>query len=277
MKKYFEILFLCLFLLPTLSSVKAQNKKSEDRSLSEILKLELNNCRQNTILPVILRQRQKMELTLTAADKADIQYLRNFLKPFRNKHKSKSNKKHYTGLPALKKIFSHHVDELEIAINLVEKHHEQVLQLNDEISTDRQKWTSDRSAIFEKYGKTFEVPSTKRSFWKCLGFILLDPSPQSNQSQIESRSRAAQVSLAAFPNPASSTATLSFAVPESGNILLEIVDLSGKKVKTCFDNFLEAGSQQLLVDLREVPNGTYAIVFSAGKKKESIQIVVAHE
>lgn len=51
--------------------------------------------------------------------------------------------------------------------------------------------------------------------------------------------------LANYPNPFEQSTTLSYSLPEAGNVTLEILDLSGRKVKTLVKDWQNAGNYQL--------------------------------
>lgn len=277
MKKYIPIFLVLSIAFSASNTLLAQNIKSEDMVLSDNLKSELRNYRNNTIMPVIFKQRRKLEAALSTADHAAIDDLRAFIAPYKVKRKTKMQNGGYSGLLALKHLFIRHVDELEIAISLVEKHHAKVTQLNEEISSQSKIWHQESKQIFRKYGLAYPGRYTKKSFWKCLGFLLLDPNEETTTAATKQRLVQDQLELTAFPNPASGTQTVSFVVPESGNIKIELIDLQGKAVKTFYNNFMEAGTQQLMVDLRDIPDGTYFYVYSTEKQNSSIQTIVKHQ
>jgi hypothetical protein len=62
---------------------------------------------------------------------------------------------------------------------------------------------------------------------------------------------AAAVSLRAWPNPANPQVTLTFTVPRAGRVVLDIVDLRGRRVRRVFADDMAAGVRCLVWDGRD--------------------------
>lgn len=60
-----------------------------------------------------------------------------------------------------------------------------------------------------------------------------------------------------FPNPFNPLTTIHFALEQSENIILDIHDLTGKRVKQVFSGYLEAGIHNMILDASELASGTY--------------------
>lgn len=54
-----------------------------------------------------------------------------------------------------------------------------------------------------------------------------------------------EVSLEIYPNPFAASTTVSFSLPENSRVTIGLFDLSGRKVKTLLDEYLEAGSYEI--------------------------------
>lgn len=61
------------------------------------------------------------------------------------------------------------------------------------------------------------------------------------------------------PNPFEELCQLHFSTVENHNLRLELYDLTGKRVKTCFEGNLPAGNQNLTVDGRDLSPGVYLL------------------
>jgi hypothetical protein len=60
-----------------------------------------------------------------------------------------------------------------------------------------------------------------------------------------------------YPNPFNPTTTISFAIPEAGNVTLAVFDIMGRKVADLVNSYQEAGSYSVPWDGTAVPAGVY--------------------
>lgn len=60
-----------------------------------------------------------------------------------------------------------------------------------------------------------------------------------------------------YPNPFNPTTTISFEIPESNNITIDIFDLTGAKVATVYNGRMEAGIHSMTYDASDLASGTY--------------------
>jgi hypothetical protein len=67
-------------------------------------------------------------------------------------------------------------------------------------------------------------------------------------------------------HPGRSGAKIAFdiALPLSGRVSVTTYDLSGRKIASFVDRFLEAGSYRYVRDTRRLARGSYAVRFQAG-------------
>ena len=61
----------------------------------------------------------------------------------------------------------------------------------------------------------------------------------------------------AYPNPFNPATTISFTIPEAGNVQLRVFDLSGREVATLVNGVTEAGRHSLEWNAEGLPSGTY--------------------
>jgi Zn-dependent metalloprotease len=66
-----------------------------------------------------------------------------------------------------------------------------------------------------------------------------------------------------YPNPFNPTTTISFDLPESDHIELDVFNMLGQKVRTLANDTYEAGSHKFTFDARELPSGIYMYKLSA--------------
>lgn len=68
-----------------------------------------------------------------------------------------------------------------------------------------------------------------------------------------------------YPNPFNAVTCLSYDVPVSGMVRVEVYDVLGKKVATLVDGNVNAGSFQVRWDARAMPSGIYFVSMAAGE------------
>ncbi len=68
-----------------------------------------------------------------------------------------------------------------------------------------------------------------------------------------------EVTLAVFPNPTRSTATVVLGLREAGEVRAEVYDVLGRLVATLHDQELEAGRHQLRLETAKLPSGVYLV------------------
>lgn len=83
----------------------------------------------------------------------------------------------------------------------------------------------------------------------------------------------------AYPNPFSSSTTLSYNLVNSGHVRLNVYDLIGHRVATLVDDFQNAGDHELIFNADDVNNhrladGIYVIELKSGSQDNRIKIQV---
>ncbi len=71
-----------------------------------------------------------------------------------------------------------------------------------------------------------------------------------------------------YPNPFNSSTTISYSLPQSGNIDLKVFDLQGREVTTLSQGFQRAGNYKLNFDARNISSGTYFVRMKAGNQNQ---------
>ncbi|MEM7787633.1 MAG: CotH kinase family protein [Bacteroidota bacterium] len=79
---------------------------------------------------------------------------------------------------------------------------------------------------------------------------------------------------AAYPNPASGSATVEATVARPGRLSVRLVDLLGREVATVFDAAVAAGVHRLPVDARPLPGGVYLVVMETERFRGTRRLVV---
>ncbi|HBX50973.1 MAG: hypothetical protein A2275_02530 [Bacteroidetes bacterium RIFOXYA12_FULL_35_11] len=60
-----------------------------------------------------------------------------------------------------------------------------------------------------------------------------------------------------FPNPANTNVTMNFSLASGTEICIDLIDITGKKIKTISDKFYSKGFYQLNTDISDMPAGMY--------------------
>jgi len=68
-----------------------------------------------------------------------------------------------------------------------------------------------------------------------------------------------------FPNPFNPSTTISFTLPESGNVSLEIYSPTGEEVATLVNGYMEAGIYQFNFNAKDYPSGIYVYRLNTNK------------
>jgi len=101
----------------------------------------------------------------------------------------------------------------------------------------------------------------------------------STKSSLPDNEKSLTASIECYPNPASQQAIIRFQLQESQQIIVQIYDLSGRIVKSFGSEYRISGTHELTWDLdnnhgARVSRGTYLCTLQAGKKSQSIKLVV---
>jgi hypothetical protein len=83
-------------------------------------------------------------------------------------------------------------------------------------------------------------------------------------SAVRSDNTTSSISLGApIPNPAKSEMRISYTIPKRSDIILSLVDVSGKEIQTIVNENSDGGSFEKTLDVRLLPSGSYILKLSA--------------
>jgi len=82
------------------------------------------------------------------------------------------------------------------------------------------------------------------------------------------------IKLQIYPNPVSSSAAISFSLPESEKISVKIFDLSGKMIKTLADGKMDKGMHQLTWNTENATAGIYILRLQTSSSAQTRKLVV---
>jgi hypothetical protein len=77
-----------------------------------------------------------------------------------------------------------------------------------------------------------------------------------------------------YPNPAREKTTVHFMLNSAYQVNVNLINSSGKQVKSMVDGYYEPGEHHIEVDLSGIPAGLYVYQFKTGFFKDSKQLVI---
>jgi hypothetical protein len=77
-----------------------------------------------------------------------------------------------------------------------------------------------------------------------------------------------------YPNPFNASTSISFSLPEPGDVILTVYDLLGREVETLLDDYHPAGTHQITFDASDFASGIYFYRLQAGETVESRRMVL---
>jgi hypothetical protein len=78
-----------------------------------------------------------------------------------------------------------------------------------------------------------------------------------------------------FPNPFNGATVIWYAIPEYNNVIVEVFDLSGKKIETLVDEDLPPGYHKTVFESKTYRDGVYLCRISAGNYQQVMKMVLA--
>lgn len=84
-----------------------------------------------------------------------------------------------------------------------------------------------------------------------------------------------QLTIKLSSNPASASSTLSYNLPESGDVKVSMMDNLGREVKMLQNGFVPAGSNVIPIDPSTLANGTYLIRVSSNSFTGTRKLIIA--
>jgi hypothetical protein len=77
-----------------------------------------------------------------------------------------------------------------------------------------------------------------------------------------------------YPNPFNSSTTISYAIPENGEVILEIYNSLGQKIATLLSAYLTAGYYQFAFNVQNLPSGIYFYHMQVGPFQDIKKMLV---
>jgi len=76
------------------------------------------------------------------------------------------------------------------------------------------------------------------------------------------------------PNPANPSTTISFTIPEAGNISVDIFNVAGQKVDTLVNEFMDAGSHSVVWDGSSMASGVYFYTVKSNEFSKTMKMTL---
>jgi len=80
--------------------------------------------------------------------------------------------------------------------------------------------------------------------------------------------------LDVYPNPFSTTAVISFSLSENSHTVIELYDLSGKKISTVLDENLDAGDHSIELNRNQLADGIYLVQLKTDDQVSTMKIML---
>ena len=100
------------------------------------------------------------------------------------------------------------------------------------------------------------------------------PQPDLGNVGIDDPHSLTDLALQSFPNPAGDHFTVDFYLPQSGNAILELYDMVGKKIATITNKSYGVGWYTVNVPTDNFENGMYLIKLSSGKMQQVLKVQI---
>ena len=81
--------------------------------------------------------------------------------------------------------------------------------------------------------------------------------------------------FASFPNPFVSSTAISFALPQEQFVTVRVFDVSGRIAESLVEETLPAGTHTVTFPARDLPNGAYQYVITAGGERKAGTMILA--
>ncbi|MGB5073834.1 MAG: T9SS type A sorting domain-containing protein, partial [Bacteroidota bacterium] len=78
-----------------------------------------------------------------------------------------------------------------------------------------------------------------------------------------------------YPNPFNPNTSLTYTLPASGDVTLEVFDALGRSVAMVVEGYRSAGTHHVGFNASDLPSGTYLAVLRSGTNVSSIRMTLA--
>ena len=286
MKNTLLLFTLTLYLLAATVSM-AQPDKPRIHRLNREMHQEMTAYTQQNITPVMQQQRLKLENQLSSADKTKIRELRNrltgarklgaaFPKEMRS-HRQQLGTEGPTEEQRVQ-LQNHRAVMASIqteARTLTQKYEKNIRVLYKEVAEPAETWQQGLKLITEKYkvpnqnesaptrqqrfGRRFPQHRLLNEYFRPVQFLLWEVK---NEIATEDLTQLSGNRL--FPNPVTTSATLSYSVKQDGLVTVDLLDEHGKLIRSLVNKSQAPGNYSLDLNLSNLKKGFYFYKITTG-------------
>lgn len=205
------------------------------------------------IRPLLKQQRLKLETSLTAAEKTEIEGLRSELKALRPQKKAlhaegktireAGNKPDEAHKAQRQELKAQKQAIVEKAMVIGKAHEAEIKALHEEIKPQLE-------AIRPEHDGQ---PKHKKRMHPLAKFVLMNPNGKGQAAESDLEVDEAEV----YPNPSRASNTLRYTTKASGPVQIDLLDKEGQLVKTVFSGERTAGSHALPVNTSDLNSNVY--------------------
>ena len=240
---------------------------------------ELGSYVETKVLPVLQKQRQKLEIQLSAADRADLATCRTQLQDNRARSRalfesllssatphgirpelSEEQRQQFQALRTENWEITQHVRQM------AQKYADAIEPLMQEMQPQREQWANEMKAIVTKNAPVIH-PEHQAHFighrtnglgalhhlFRPSAFLLREAQPLAvNATEVE------PMSTGIYPNPVTPSSQLDYQMKAAGPVTVDLLDKNGNKLRTLLtESNAEKGSHTQQLNLSNLPAGTY--------------------
>ena len=276
------------------------------------MRAELREYKKIEIAPVMRAQRLKLDESLSQEDQESLTAIRATLNAARaaakaahrerkaeqgEQGKAREGQHHAKGAhhgprhgQKLQRLEENHPAEFAALTAMAEKYDADITGLLEEVKPQQEEWKAAQKAIMERYipaelqrehpsrphHKQGEGEHAERAqLAHKIHFLLQDPNKEEEEGREEAQV-VEQMVASVYPNPTTNTTVLTFELPETTTMRIDLRDENGNLVKNITREQFNAGQHKVAVDLADVPNGTYYFTLNSRtlKAPQSVKLIV---
>jgi hypothetical protein len=291
-------------------------EKAERRELMEsvdrkALRAELREYKKTEIAPVMRAQRLKLEEELSQEDQASLAEIRATLKKAKAAAKAEHRErkaqqseegKERDGRHAKRghdrphhgkkqpRLEEKHPAEYAALVAMVDKYDTDITRLLEEVKPKQEEWKAAQKAIMERYIPADLRPqhpprqrqedgerAERAELAHKIHFLLKDTNKDDDEEEDREDAPAVErIAASTYPNPTTNTTILTFELPETTMMRIDLRDENGNLVKNITREQFNAGQNKVVVDLADVQNGTYYFTLNSRtlKTPQSVKLIV---
>ncbi len=307
-KSLIALLFISLYGLAVFATQAMPPDK--DKPHRKAMHKEMLSYIDAQVMPVLKEKRAVLETKLSSEDRTKIEALRTRLKALKGEKKDwKQEMREIRQKGELSEVQRTELKNLHGEMHVImqeakliaDKYAAEISALLNPLDTQKEQWKNDMKAIQEKYKQEQPDSTHHRHHGKHKGgkrhghggkgllhahlkalkptaFLLM--SPNENESAIksliqeENKDNTPVTPSNVFPNPTNSQSNIAYQVKTAGNVVVELLDVNGKVVKTLVDERKVVGDYQITIDVSDLNQPLYFYRISTPDRVEMQKLLL---